>query len=46
MDGFDIRMGHVTKDGRHSQHRVGLLLCRKNWLIWLLGEKWNSNRME
>lgn len=42
---LDVRTGHLTKVGRHSQHTVGLLLCRKNWLIWLLGEKCNSNRM-
>lgn len=38
-------MGYLTKVGRHSQHTLGLLLCKKNQLIWLLGEKCNSNRM-
>lgn len=42
---LDVRMGYLTKVGRHSQHTVGLLLCKKNWLIWLLGEKCNCNRM-
>lgn len=41
----DIRMDYLTKVGRHSQHTLGLLLCKKNQLIWLLGEKCNSNRM-
>lgn len=45
INNLDVRMGHLTKVGRHSQHTLGLLLSKKNWLIWLLGEKCNSNRM-
>lgn len=45
INNLDVRMGHLTKVGRHSQHTVGLLLCKKNRLIWLLGDKYNFNRM-
>lgn len=45
INNLDVRTGHLTKVGKCSQHTVGLLLCKKNWLIWLLGEKCNSNRM-
>lgn len=31
-----LRTDHLTKVGRHSQHTVGLLLCKKNWLLGLL----------
>lgn len=45
VNNLDVRTDHLTKVGRHSQHTVGLLLRKKNWLIWLLGEKCISNRM-